>query len=281
MNAADLLEAGNGEVVPSVSIDALIRHRDGIIQRMQAARSMLAEAEQISDAAGFTTDYARHEFAYVLCGDNHYRHHHILEAEAPEHFRRRLDALGWDLLMKESGLRTFMDATARKEWDEKISSCATPELTLPNIQATFSDLYAGRADMFDRGVIQCFKRLSWDYKTNNPFRLGKRIVIYLGPSMSWDGLSNIGDLQRVFCILDGKPEEDHRSGLATRLQDAKRAPNGGNYSRGEHDDIYMSVRWFKNGNAHITFKFPKLVDRLNEIIAKHFPGALPAPRVCQ
>jgi len=35
---------------------------------------------------------------------------------------------------------------------------------------------------------------------------------------------------------------------------------------------------FGNGNAAITFKKPELVEKLNKIIAKHFPGALPAPK---
>ncbi|MDA6214173.1 DUF4942 domain-containing protein, partial [Escherichia coli] len=31
-------------------------------------------------------------------------------------------------------------------------------------------------------------------------------------------------------------------------------------------------RYFKKGSAHITFRKPELVDRLNDIIAKHYAG---------
>ena len=34
----------------------------------------------------------------------------------------------------------------------------------------------------------------------------------------------------------------------------------------------------KNGNGHVTFLRMQPVYRMNEILAKHFPGALPAPR---
>ncbi|MBE0863042.1 DUF4942 domain-containing protein, partial [Escherichia coli] len=34
--------------------------------------------------------------------------------------------------------------------------------------------------------------------------------------------------------------------------------------------------YFKKGSAHITFRKPELVGRLNEIIAKHYPGVLPS-----
>ena len=134
--------------------------------------------------------------------------------------------------------------------------------------------------MFERGVIECFKRLSWCYKTNRPFAFGKRIVMTYIRSyghFSHDKLDHIADLQRVFCILDGKPEEDHRSGIYRRLSDAERGRLG-TVTAGTHDDVYMHFRWFKNGNAHITFKRMDLVDKMNAILAKHYPGALPHDR---
>ena len=38
-------------------------------------------------------------------------------------------------------------------------------------------------------------------------------------------MAELEDLQRVFCILDGKPEEDHRNGLYRRLAAAERVPD--------------------------------------------------------
>ena len=43
-------------------------------------------------------------------------------------------------------------------------------------------------------------------------------------------------------------------------------------------DAYMSVRSYRNGSGHVKFKRPDLVDRMNLIVAKHFPGCLPAPK---
>ncbi|OQV64576.1 hypothetical protein AK51_28750 [Serratia nematodiphila DZ0503SBS1] len=36
------------------------------------------------------------------------------------------------------------------------------------------------------------------------------------------------------------------------------------------------IKYFQKGSAHIIFKRPELVDKLNDIIAKHFPSALPS-----
>jgi hypothetical protein len=41
---------------------------------------------------------------------------------------------------------------------------------------------------------------------------------------------------------------------------------------------YFSLRWFGNGNGHVTFTRPDLVERLNGILARHQPNALPAAR---
>ncbi|MXD56652.1 DUF4942 domain-containing protein, partial [Escherichia coli] len=41
-----------------------------------------------------------------------------------------------------------------------------------------------------------------------------------------------------------------------------------------YKDKMFSIRYFKKGSAHITFRKPEQVDRLNDIIARHYPGAL-------
>ncbi|MEK8659526.1 DUF4942 domain-containing protein, partial [Escherichia coli] len=44
----------------------------------------------------------------------------------------------------------------------------------------------------------------------------------------------------------------------------------------DYEDEMFSIRYFKKGSAHITFRKPELVDRLNDIIAKHYPEQLSA-----
>ncbi|EEC8946636.1 DUF4942 domain-containing protein, partial [Escherichia coli] len=39
-------------------------------------------------------------------------------------------------------------------------------------------------------------------------------------------------------------------------------------------DEMFSIKYFKKGSVHITFRKPELVDRLNDIIARHYPEAL-------
>jgi hypothetical protein len=75
---------------------------------------------------------------------------------------------------------------------------------------------------------------------------------------------------RVLSVLDGKPEPDHRQGAYSRLDAAKLDV--------VDFDGYFTVKGFKNGNGHLTFLRGDLTDKMNQIIAKHYPGALPPGR---
>ena len=270
-----------GLPVKSISIEGLINQRRGILDRLEQAISTLQEAKAMDRAAGLGDDFR--SFERVLQDDSNYRTTTLLEDGAIEGMRKRLDARAWQHLLHESGIRTLMDATARKEWDEKIMKAEVPELTKENVTATFGALYGSRQEIFERGVIAAFKSLSWDYKTNRPFAFGKRIVVrYLrssvsgpGSSLGWPNMrrcDELDDLIRCLHVLDGKPEPDHRQGVYSMLhhQDRKNIP--------VTETEYLTFRSFRNGNAHVTFRRPDLVEKMNRILARHYPAMLPADR---
>ncbi len=262
------------EVVKSVSVENLVNQRDAVMQRVTDAVALLKEAHEIAKAAhiGFPrmvidNHYALRGRNVAVCGE------FSNSVDALDSVRRLVDAGAWDYLLKESGLRTFMDASARDQWRNQISEGEIPVLNLANVRGTFSQLYDSRAAMFERGVLECFRRLSWNYKTNEPFKFGKRIILGGLLSNGWPNskeTDKIDDLLRVFHILDGKPEADHRSGIYSLIVAATKK------SVGELEAECIGLRWFKKGSGHITFKRPDLVDRLNAILAKHYPNALPA-----
>ncbi|WP_155412651.1 DUF4942 domain-containing protein, partial [Yersinia intermedia] len=37
----------------------------------------------------------------------------------------------------------------------------------------------------------------------------------------------------------------------------------------------FAIKYFMKGSAHLTFKKPTLIDKMNDIIAKHYPSVLP------
>ena len=197
-------------------------------------------------------------------------------ADLERQLRLGIDTAAWQYLMHESGLRSLMDASAREKWDKAIAEGDIPELTEANVRATFKMLHDSRGEMFERGVVACFKALAWCYKTNLPQKFGKRIVVtYLNSSYSRKH-DAIDDLLRVMHVLDGKPEPDHRGGFRSMLCAANL--DGYIMKAGQCENEYVCVRTFKNGNGHVTFKRLDLVETMNRIIAKHYPGALPEPK---
>lgn len=82
----------------------------------------------------------------------------------------------------------------------------------------------------------------------------------------------LADLERMLHLFSGKPIPDNRENITIHLDD--------------HTSLFKVKRTTKmrcsasdtlrKGSAHITFRKPELVDRLNEIIAKHYPGVLPS-----
>lgn len=251
------------ELVKSVSFENLVNQRKGMVTLLAQAKSLFDQAADIGRALGI---------GGVPTRPRNYRHSDI-EMSAPEYLEAicaAIDARVWDKLMKESGLRTFMNDKARQEWDKQIAEHKAPPLNVENMTNTFQNLYAARGNMFEEGVIDAFKSLSWDYQTNNPCRFGKRIIMGYVGSPAWNidyrAANKLDDLERVFSVLDGKPEPDHRQGWYGRLP----------IRASEASSSFMKVKRFKNGNGHITFIRQDLVEQLNQIIAKHFPGALPA-----
>ncbi|MDW4773144.1 DUF4942 domain-containing protein, partial [Escherichia coli] len=43
-----------------------------------------------------------------------------------------------------------------------------------------------------------------------------------------------------------------------------------------YEDEMFIIKYFKKGSAHITFKRLELIDRINDIIVRHFPSVLSA-----
>jgi hypothetical protein len=268
------------DVVKSVSIENLLAQRNAMIDRVRKLAEGFAELDSIGLACGIVRPDKFRHLKRLLCGSDHYARVPLLDSdrEIPE-IIKRMDASGWAYLMEESGLLTFMDSKARAEWAKKIETLDVPPLTRENIEATFTALRDARGDIFERGVIECFRALAWCYKTNLPHKFGKRIharVRHYG-SVDHEAMNSLEDLNRVFSVMDGKPEDDARNALYSRLHNAERV-DGEPYRRHDrfvHDDTYMSFRVFKNGKAQVTFKRPDLVRNLNQILARHHPNALP------
>ena len=153
-----------------------------------------------------------------------------------------------------------------------------PEISEANILSTFEQLHQNKDEVFERGVINVFRGLNWNYKTNCPCRFGSKIIV--NNLVRWDRwgfhlitgqqADRLADLERMLHLFSGKPIPDNRGNITLRLDDHIQSVQG----KESYEDEMFSIRYFKKGSAHIMFRKPELVDRLNDIIAKHYPDML-------
>lgn len=282
------------DLVKSVSIENMVNQRAAVMERMNKAIELIREAAKIAGAAHLgmplvklSTGYGRSNNDECNIAQSFLRNNSTDgstwgndasdDKRVADMLRKGVDSSSWQYLMHESGLRSLMDATARAKWDKAISEGDIPEFNAANIRSTFTMLHDSRGEMFERGVIACFKSLAWCYKTNLPQKFGKRIVVtYLSGTSGYQKCDQLDDLVRVLSVLDGKPEPDYRGGIYSAL--TKSGAMGWPTRPGVADTEYLSIKHFKNHNGHVTFKRPDLVEKMNKIIARHYPGALPAPK---
>ncbi len=283
-------------LAPSMNIDTIVARRDACVAAIQKLEADYRAMHEIRTNIFGPDDH--HDSRYDLRAEWGSTRRDIDDKEQTAEAIKRLDAECWDRLLKLSGLMQLMDAKIREEWREQLAKHEMPVFTRANINATFTSLAAQRGDIFERGVENVFRKLSsWDYKTNNPVKLGKRAIFkYACESRYWkrdstwtfygpnhEFADKLDDLMRVFYVLDGKPEPAHDQGAwhmlsLGRWMDNRREGDAEAPPRDADLHGYLKFRGFKNGNAHVTFLRLDLVDELNRIIAKRFPGALPPTR---
>lgn len=275
---ADTTATGSLPPIESIAIERLLAQRDAAVAELHAVESATrrytAVGEMIFAKEG--DDHSQSWYAYRDPLNMRSSNGRVSDLESRDWLAsatRAVDASIWDHLLRESGLWSFFDAQARDEWHKQIDERKCPPLTPENIAATFADLHAQRGSFFERGVIKVFRELSWEYKTNKPIAFGKKIIVtYLLDAYGFVNsrtADKLDDLTRAFCKLENKPEPDHRAGVSAIL--------GAKHTRGEQTSFeteYYKIKVYKKGTGHIEFRRADLVDQMNLILARHYPGAL-------
>lgn len=255
------------DLIKTVSITNILSQREACIEHLRVALDALKAAR---DCAG----RGQLGFPTIEVSLNKYSERHI----GPEHLDalvRKIDSGAWNHLFNESGMQTFMNADARNKFRSQIYGEDCPALTLSNIASTFGALHESRGELLEQGVLAVFRSLSYDYRSNSPMRFSKKVIVRHAidgqgsryASVSCSARDKLDDLVRCFCVLDGQPEPDHR--------DAWREGLRGRDLKAEN--AYVAVRGYGHaGTVHVTFKRPDLVDRMNAILTKAYPNALPS-----
>lgn len=263
----------HSDVICSTSIERIVTGRNAALAEIE---TMIQQLDDISALTSSVGGGKSNEW-----GVRQYRYDCWL-MDKPETaikaITRNIDRNIWKNLMNKSGMLALMDAQAREEWYNSLEKDDIPAVSEENILSTFEQLHQSKAEVFERGIINVFKGLSWDYKSNSPCKFGKKIIV--------DGLvqydrwgfhfrhgrrrEQLSDLDRMLNLLDGKPVPENRNDLAVRLDTHISKQHASVF-----EDEYVEIRYFQKGSGHIIFKRSDLVERMNDIIAKHYPAKIP------
>lgn len=269
----DVLTEHN-ELILSTSIERVVTGRDSALKQIEQLIEQLDTISRLTSEIGGGTaqDWAMksgHRYDSWLTEKTD---------KAIPAITRNIDRSIWRDLMLKSGMMALMDAQARDQWHKNLEEGDLPAISEENILSTFEQLHLNKMYVFERGIINIFKGLSWDYKTNSPCSFGKKVIINnlvshnrWGFSLNWGWRRDqLADLERMLFLLDGKVIPDNRADISINLMNHIRDNPG----KDVYDDEYFSIRYFQKGTAHLTFKRAELVDKINDIIAKHYPGML-------
>jgi len=163
----------HNELICSTSIERIVTGRDAALSLIEILIHKLDDISRLTSSIG--GDVAEH---WAM------RQGHSFDCwlmqpvdKAMLAITRNIDRSIWRDLMLKSGMLTLMDAEARSQWAKNLEEGDLPDISEANILSTFEQLHHNKQDVFERGIINVFKGLSWDYKTSNPCGFGKKIII--------------------------------------------------------------------------------------------------------
>ncbi|MFZ4171806.1 DUF4942 domain-containing protein, partial [Enterobacter ludwigii] len=252
------------DVICSTSIERIVTGRNAALAQIETLIQQLDDISALTSnvGGGKSNEWGVRQYRYDCW---------LMEKPetAMKAITRNIDRSIWKDLMQRSGMLALMDAQARDEWYNSLEKDDIPAISEENILSTFKQLHLNKGEVFERGVINVFKGLSWNFKTNSPCRFGGKIIVTglvkydrwgFGLNWGWQR-DRLADLERMLMLLDGKPVPDNRADVTRRLgyhiHENRHSPR--------YEDEMFAIKYFQKGTAHITFKRPELVDKLNDI----------------
>ena len=236
---------GHTDVICSTSVSHILAVRKTTLLQIDTLIRQLAEISSMTESIGGKTalDWAMKQDFRCGCW--------LMEKPetAMKAIIRNLDREIWRDLMQRSGMLSLMDAQARDTWYRSLEYDNFPEISEANIWSTFEQLHQNKDEVFERGVINVFRGLSWNYKTNSPCKFGSKIIVNnLVRGDRW-GLhlitgqqaDRLADLERMLYLFSGKPIPDNRENIIIRLDDHIRSVQG----KACYEDEMFNIRYFK------------------------------------
>jgi hypothetical protein len=278
------------------TVEEIVERRNKAIELYGVAHSAILQAQEAVRAAN--------EVAWSASpGTNSFNHQHADEVKAffnavappPRDqyltvAKRLIDINVWSWLIERTDLERLMDKEAKDQLRKQMAyvpmkpnkrgqliteeeqAQGMPEVTVDNIIATLEHFRSQQGLIFRRGIANVFSALDRRFKSHDGFKIGSRIILTYAfddyGHLNWGRIEDmIVDVERVFAVLDGKPE----SGFTSAVRQLRHQRSGfGGKRQTELETEYFLIRGFKNGNAHIWFRRDDLVQKVNKLLGEYY-----------
>lgn len=180
----------------------------------------------------------------------------------------------WELLIDHLGVKNVMSVARRKKFEAELAGDDLPPIDERTIVGVILGL-VGQADEFARDaareVFDLLRPAHGEYKTNSPFRVGRRVILRWWVDLgygagkfrpSYTREAEMRALDGVFHLLDGRGVV--RGGRTPLMEAIGASPDG----KGETD--FFRFRCFRNRNLHLEFRRLDLVKQLNGLAAGEY-----------
>jgi hypothetical protein len=206
--------------------------------------------------------------------------------------RQTLLVSGWKAIYDRLSIARIASPKDKAQWERTVAN--PPPLTIENAVATFGDYLLRARWHILRGLAEVFSDLDPAYKSHSKVKVGvaglpKRVILTnVGSFGSW-GRERLIAIVNALAAYRGEVFVDH-----TELRELDNLHTGFGHKAGEvllcrrevktyrngKDEVVVfpdrgiTVRKFKNGNAHVIFDMAALLD-INRALAEFYGEVLP------
>lgn len=259
-------------LIGSLSLEALVAARDAAVLAFEQSSALMQAARTQLDVFGVRWPLVEVERSSML--SVHLPYSQERTDRDRENLAEEIDRQCWSTLFEKTNVRQILSAKKREELDKMLNERTWDRkrtllpFTVENIESTLAGLHEKRADLFEESVVELYRSLSWDHKTNSPFKLQSRLIVHTY-QFEYSDRHALYDLERVLCLLDGQAVPDYSFGLRAM----RHVPRAVWHTVPSEKRPLFQVKFF-SGTIHAKILVPELIDQLNKIVAKHYPFVL-------
>lgn len=244
---------------PVGEITRMVERRNRGLALVEQAIELIVEAQQTLPEYALESVLSNQRWGYSLPQ---------YKARVAKDFKTAIDKRCWRELLDKSKLGVVMTAAQDEAVRKRIEEDA-PELTNELALGTFAVLFERRGETFSEGLVDVFKSLSGNYKSNDAFKIGPRLIL------SPHGKSMFADMAKYLMLLDGEDPTTH--GYDQRPENIVAAAI--NAGQGEVSFPWFDVKMYAKGTWHVWLKKrPDLIRKVNDLIARHYGETIPGSR---